>query len=299
MYQEFETLLERFINYIMIEKGLSNNTIESYRRDIKNYLLYLEKRGMKDFAKIPLSLLREYITSLIRSTAYMSSIRRYISSLRHFHKFLYLEKIIDADPSEFIDPPRDWKRLPSTLSVPQVEALLEQPDGNTPEGLRDRAMLELLYATGLRVSELINLTFSSINLEVGYVRTVGKGGKERIIPLGEYALEKLNIYINKARPLFIKKGTPSQLFITSRGKAFTRQGFWKMVKRYAKKAGIESSISPHTLRHSFATHLLERGADLRALQLLLGHANISTTQIYTHVSKEHLKNVHTKYHPRG
>lgn len=296
--ENLKKLLEKFINYIIVEKGHSRNTTEAYRSDLTKYISYLEKKGIKRPGEITVLILREYISMLMTSNTSIPSIKRYISSIRHFHRFLYIESITDSDPTAFIETPKGWRKLPAALSLSDVENLLKQPDTTTPEGIRDGAMLELLYATGLRVSELINLTYGNINLEVGYIKTTGKGGKERIVPIGEYAIEKIQYYIDRARPSLLKNRISPYLFVTSRGKVFTRQGFWKLIKKYAKRAGIERTISPHTLRHSFATHLLERGTDLRSLQIMLGHSDISTTQVYTHVSREMLKRVHAESHPR-
>lgn len=298
MRDDLNTLLSRFLSYIRIEKGLSANTIESYRNDLTRYLSYIEENGIHETNSITLNILREFLAQLLRNQMSVSSVKRCISSIRHFHKFLLMEGLTDTNPTTYIESPRGWRRLPMTLSVSEVDALLKQPDENINEGIRDSAMIELLYATGLRVSELISLKQGNINLEVGFIITVGKGGKERIVPAGEYALDKIKFYIKTARNQILKERQSPHLFVTSRGKGMTRQGFWKIIKKHARLAGIDKAISPHTLRHSFATHLLERGADLRSVQMMLGHSDISTTQIYTHINRERLKKIHAECHPR-
>lgn len=298
MSDDLNTLLSRFLSYIRIEKGLSANTIESYRNDLTRYLAYIEENGIHEINNITLNILRDFLARLLRNQMSVSSVKRCISSIRHFHKFLLMEGLTDANPTTYIESPRGWRRLPNTLSISEVDALLKQPDENINEGVRDSAMIELLYATGLRVSELISLKQGNINLEVGFIITLGKGGKERIVPAGEYALDKIKLYMKTARNQILKERQSPHLFVTSRGKGMTRQGFWKIIKRNARLAGIDKTISPHTLRHSFATHLLERGADLRSVQMMLGHSDISTTQIYTHINRERLKKIHTECHPR-
>ncbi len=292
------TLLGKFICYARIEKGLSDNTIESYRKDLSGYLAHLDRHGVETPSAITPGILRGYPSQLLRNRLAVSSVKRCISSIRHFHKFLQIEGISDSNPATYLEAPGGWKRLPQTLSISEVDALLRQPDDGIYEGIRDSAMIELLYATGLRVSELISMKPGNINHEVGFIITIGKGGKERIVPAGEYALDKVRLYIRTARPLILKNRQSPHLFVTARGKGMTRQGFWKIIKKYARKAGINKDISPHTLRHSFATHLLERGADLRSVQMMLGHSDISTTQIYTHINRERLKKIHSECHPR-
>ncbi|MEM7008574.1 MAG: site-specific tyrosine recombinase XerD, partial [Thermodesulfobacteriota bacterium] len=224
---------------------------------------------------------------------------RTIVSIKQFFKYLLLEKIIKEDPTSQIQTPKMKKSIPGVISLEDVEIILASPDESTPEGIRDLAMLEVLYATGIRVSELIGLKLNDVNFEMGFVIVYGKGSKERIVPIGEKAQEKLKIYMENSRPVLLKGKDAKELFVTRRGKGMSRQGFWKLIKNYALKSGITKDISPHTLRHSFATHLLERGADLRTIQIMLGHSDISTTQIYTHVESERLKEIHKKYHPRS
>ncbi|HZX48299.1 MAG TPA: site-specific tyrosine recombinase XerD [Nitrospirota bacterium] len=298
MRDDLNTHLSRFLSYIRIEKGLSDNTIASYRNDLTRYLAYIEENSILDSNSITLNILREFLAQLLRNQMSVSSVKRCISSIRHFHKFLLMEGLTDTNPTTYIESPRGWRRLPTTLSLSEVDALLKQPDEKINEGIRDSAMIELLYATGLRVSELISLKQGNINLEVGFIITVGKGGKERIVPAGEYALDKIRFYIKTARNQILKERQSQHLFVTSRGKGMTRQGFWKIIKKHARLAGIDKAISPHTLRHSFATHLLERGADLRSVQMMLGHSDISTTQIYTHINRERIRKIHAECHPR-
>ncbi|MCC6544010.1 MAG: site-specific tyrosine recombinase XerD [Nitrospirae bacterium] len=298
MNDNLNTLLSRFLSYIRIEKGLSANTIESYRRDLTRYLAYIDENNIHDARSVTLNILREFLAQILRNQTSVSSVKRCISSIRHFHKFLLMEGLTDTNPTTYIESPRGWRRLPNTLSLSEVDALLKQPDEKINEGIRDSAMIELLYATGLRVSELISLKQGNVNLEVGFIITVGKGGKERIVPAGEYALDKIRLYIKTARNQILKERQSPHLFVTSRGKGMTRQGFWKIIKKHSRLAGIDKAISPHTLRHSFATHLLDRGADLRSVQMMLGHSDISTTQIYTHINRERLKKIHAECHPR-
>lgn len=293
------TLLSGFFNYLAVEKGLSQNTLYSYKNDLTSYISFLENREITSLENITTTHLREFIMSLMSSKSLsVSSIRRYMSSLRQFHKFLVQEGITESNPTLHIETPKGWQRLPKTISVSEVESLLKQPGDNRPVSLRNGAMIEVMYATGLRVSELVNLKHNNINFEIGFITTVGKGGKERVVPMGEYALERLKQYVERARPVILKGRSSSHVFVSSWGKGLTRQSFWMVIKKYAKMAGITQDMSPHSLRHSFATHLLERGADLRSVQMMLGHSDISTTQIYTHITMERLKKIHAGSHPR-
>jgi len=304
---KLERLLNEFINYISLEKGLAKNTQESYARDLKFYLKYLKKRKI-DPLNIEHQEITDYLWSRKEKGAKASSLFRYLESIKLFHRFLYVEGYTKNDPTLYLSSPKLVRPLPAVLSETELERLLVQPEVKKFYGLRDRAMLELLYACGLRVSELINLKLGNINLVYGHVRCLGKGGKERIIPLGDYACEYIRMYLEARKkrrvvPLVVNppRGEPAEeniLFLDKLGKKFSRVGLWKIVKKYARKAGINKTITPHTLRHSFATHLLERGADLRAIQEMLGHSDISTTQIYTHLEREHLKDLHRRYHPR-
>ncbi len=292
-----EDVLNLFLDYLSVEKGLSPNTILSYRRDIEKYWLFLKKE------KIPWPRAgEEHLVRFIHDQSLAGlqprSLARLISALKSFYRFLLLDGLAKKDATANLSLPKLWMNLPKFLTVQEVEELLSQPDDKDLHGLRDLAMLEVLYATGLRVSELVQLKPKDINLDDGYLVCRGKGGKERIVPLGKSAAAVTRRYLEEARPRLQKK--PSEaLFLTRLGEAFTRQGFWKMLRDYGCKAGLSSKISPHVLRHTFATHLLERGADLRSVQLMLGHSQITTTQIYTHVSRERLRQVYERYHPRA
>ncbi len=289
-------LLERFMNYISVEKGLSRNTVVSYKRDLNRYLQKMQGKGPDDITRADVV---SYLGSLSSSGIASRSVARNLAAIRGLHKYLVIDGLARRDPTADLETPRGWKKLPRSLSSADVEALLVQPDSSSAIGVRDKAMLELLYATGLRVSELVGLTLASINLERGFLIVMGKGSKERAVPMGEAAVDAVKEYLSRARPVLLKGKESDALFISSRMRRITRQMFWERIKFYARGAGIAAAISPHTLRHSFATHLLDNGADLRAVQAMLGHADISTTQIYTHVSRERLRKVHEKYHPRG
>jgi len=290
--------LDRFVDALWMERGLSRATLSAYRRDLEGLGLWLAPRGCTLVAAGSGDL-HDYLATRVRSGARPRSTARLVSSLRRFYQYLVREGLSQSDPSSRIDAPRLGRPLPKSLTESEVEALLAAPDARTGRGLRDRAMLELLYAAGLRVSELVGLSLARINPRQGVVRILGKGGKERLVPLGEEALAWLETYLRDARPALLD-GHPSEaVFVTARGDAMTRQAFWYLIKRYARQAGIVKPLSPHTLRHAFATHLLDHGADLRALQMLLGHSDLSTTQIYTHIARERLKELHARHHPRG
>jgi integrase/recombinase XerD len=290
-----ESLLANFLNYLAVEKGLARNTLESYERDLRKYLYHMKAREPDDITRSDVVSFMTQISSAGISTP---SAARCLSAIRGFHKYLMTDEHAHIDPTENIETPRGWKRLPKSLSTIDVDALLGQPDSATLLGLRDKAMLELLYATGLRVSELVGLKLHDVNLERGFLVVMGKGSKERAVPLGEIALAAISRYLGSGRAALLKGGDADHLFISSRRRGMSRQMFWMRIKHYAAKAGISGTISPHTLRHSFATHMLDNGADLRAVQAMLGHSDISTTQIYTQVSRERLRKVHEKYHPR-
>jgi len=288
--------VDRFINFLRIERGLANATVEAYSRDLNRFLEFLAARG-----HTPLNTSREEINLYVRSLGHAlspKSMARNISAIRGFFRYLAGSGRINKNPARLVEAPKLARRLPGVLSGAEVERLLGQPDGVSPKGLRDNAMLELLYATGLRVSELVGLKLSGLNLEAGFVRTLGKGSKERVVPVGEKALAALRAYLAQGRPRIIKGKDSHYVFLNLRGRPMTRQGFWKIIKAYGRSAGIKKNITPHSLRHSFASHLLEAGADLRSVQVMLGHADISTTQIYTHVTRERLKELHEKCHPR-
>ncbi len=292
-----EDVLQGFLDYLSVEKGLSPNTILSYSRDINKLFLFLRK-GKISWSEVKEEDLIKFVHQQSKAGLAPRSLGRMISSLKSLYKFLVLDGIIKKNPAINLSSPKIWLKLPHFLTVEEVEFLLKQPDETKTRGIRDRAMLELLYATGLRVSELISLKQKNLNIEDGFLLCRGKGGKERVVPIGESAKQAIQRYLEEARPKMLKERSDS-LFLTSRGGTFTRQGFWKLLKTYATKSGLALKISPHILRHSFATHLLERGADLRSVQLMLGHTQITTTQIYTHVSRERLRRVYDKYHPRA
>lgn len=288
--------LDRYLDYLAVEKGLSPNTIEAYSRDILSFIDTLEE-GVTLLTAEPEDILRFIRLQRDKGLKPRSYVRALVA-LRGIYRFLLMEGYTDTIPTSKIDLPRFYKKLPDVLSVEDVEQILNAPDTDTPKGLRDKAMLELLYATGLRVSELLNTELENVNFQLGYIITLGKGSKERIVPIGEVALRWLKDYMDNARDSFLKGRQTKYLFLNPSGRRLSRQGFFKIIRQYASKAGIRKRISPHTLRHSFATHLLEKGADLRAVQTMLGHSDISTTQIYTHISRERLKEIHKKFHPR-
>lgn len=295
-----ERLIEHFIHYLMVEKGLAQNTLESYRRDLLLYSTFLKENydgiAIRETTRTHII---AYLLELKRKGRATTTISRNLASIRSFYNFLIRDHYIDNDPSQNLESPKIDKRLPKILSVVQVDRLLQMPEVNSVAGLRDKAMLELLYATGIRVSELVSLNIDDLNLNMGLIKCFGKGSKERIIPLGSLAIESINNYLDYSRVKLNKKPDENALFLNHHGRRITRQGFWKIIKKYAKIASIEVDITPHTLRHSFATHLLENGADLRSVQEMLGHADISTTQIYTHLTKAKLKEVYSKAHPRA
>lgn len=292
-----DLLADQFINHLRVERGLSENTIQSYSRDLMRFFQFLEKRNLSPLLVTQDDIV-EYVGSTLSAVLSARSTARNISALKMFFRFLVSDGKIESSPARLLDTPKLERRLPEILSYKEVELLLSMPDISKPLGQRDKAMLEVLYATGLRVSELVGLNISNINLDAGHVRTVGKGSKERMVPMGSKALEALKDYLSDGRARLLKKQSSSFLFLNSRGRHMTRQGFWKIIKRYGLAAGIKKVITPHIMRHSFASHLLEYGADLRSVQVMLGHADISTTQIYTHITRERLKKVHEKYHPR-
>ena len=292
-----EESLQAFLEYLAVEKGLSQNTRLSYTRDIQKLFEFLGGQGL-DGSKVKETDLVKFIHFQSRLGLSARSLARLISSLKSYYAFLLLEKAIHQNPTANLSAPKIWFSLPKFLTVKEVEKLLEQPDEKNPRGCRDKAMLELLYATGLRVSELVTLKKKDVNLESSFLICKGKGGKERIVPLGNSASRAVRKYLSESRFKLLKKDS-EVLFLTSRGNTFTRQGFWKVLKLYGQQAGLKQKISPHVLRHTFATHLLERGADLRSVQLMLGHSQITTTQIYTHVTRKHLRRVYDKFHPRA
>ncbi|KON92617.1 site-specific tyrosine recombinase XerD [Rossellomorea marisflavi] len=296
-----EDHIEDYMHFLTVEKGLSKNTIDSYKRDLKSYSLYIKNvEGMEGWNEVSRVNIVQFLGHLGDQGKSSKTVARHVASIRSFHQFLLREKAVEQDPTVHLETPRTERKLPKILSLSEVEALLEAPDASTPLGMRDKAMLELLYATGIRVSELIGMKLDDLHLNMGFIRCIGKGNKERIIPIGQTAMNVLGDYLEHSR-LKLRSGRErdDHLFLNHHGRGMSRQGFWKNLKALQKKANIEKELTPHTLRHSFATHLLENGADLRAVQEMLGHADISTTQIYTHVTKTRLKDVYTKFHPRA
>lgn len=291
--------IEQFLDHLSVEKNLSGNTIEAYRHDIERYTQYLARHGCAEITGVTQKHVSSFVQLLDALGLEAKSIARNLSAIRTFHKFLINEDVLESDPAETVALPKLPKILPPVLSIDEVLIILEQPDTLTFLGIRDRAMIELLYACGLRISELLSLKMSQLIPDAEIVRVFGKGSKERIVPVGKIALEWTERYLEKIRPQLIRSGhAADELFLNAKGKKMSRMGFWKILKKYVDLAGIDKEVTPHTFRHSFATHLLEGGADLRVVQELLGHADISTTQIYTHIDREYLKEVHRTYHPR-
>ena len=294
-----DSYIDEFLNYLVFEKGSSPNTLCSYSNDLQKLRLFLQKKEIIDIDHLDKQILFQHIWSLGDAGLSTASIQRNIASIRSFFKFLLLEKHINGNPAGQLEIPKQTKALPNVLQTQEVNILLNAPKTDNPTGIRDKAMLELMYATGMRVSELVGLGLQDINTDMAYVRCFGKGSKERIIPLGRQAVTAVDVYLLKARPYLSRNLLSENLFLNARGGQLTRQGFWKIIKKYALESGIEKDITPHILRHSFATHLLENGADLRSVQEMLGHADISTTQIYTHITNQHLMDVYKKSHPRA
>jgi integrase/recombinase XerD len=292
-------LIDEYMNFMAIEKGASRNTIEGYSRDLNRYAEFMTESGVRPIGKIGTGEVVSYLARLQGEGLAANTVNRALAALRGFYKYLLREKKVDSNPLARIELARVWMRIPDVLSRDEMERLLAQPGSETPAAVRDAAMLELMYATGIRVSELVGLTVHSINWQVGYLVAMGKGEKERIVPVGQKAYERVKRYLDGARPLLLKGKESDTLFLNRSGKGLTRQGFWKIVKKYALQANLAKKVYPHTFRHSFASHLLEGGADLRSVQVMLGHADISTTQIYTHVTRERLKEIHRNFHPRG
>ncbi len=291
--------LDHYLNYLAVERGLSKNTLDAYGRDLARYLEYLELQKVDQLGHITPAVVLRFLSALKSEGLSARSRARTLAALRTFHKFLVREKITDDNPTDQVVSPKSLTTLPKTLSTVDVESLLASPKGESPLALRDRAMLEILYATGLRVSELVSLTRDDLQLDVGYLTAFGKRSKQRIVPLGDAAIAALKDYLSHGRAALDKQRGSKFLFLNRSGEGLTRQGFWKIIKRRALEAGISQNITPHTMRHSFATHLLENGADLRSVQAMLGHSDISTTQIYTHVTRERLRQMHALHHPRG
>ncbi len=295
----YPQLIDEFCDALWLEDGLSRNTLDAYRRDLAQYAQWLADACGKDVLAADHGDLQSYLAYQFQKKTRASSAARLLSSLKRLYRWLIRQNRIRVDPTLNIDAPKLPRTLPKSLTEADVDNLLAAPDLTTPRGERDRAMLETLYASGLRVSELVTLKLPQVSQDMGVVRVLGKGSKERLVPLGEEALARVKRYVAVARPALLAGQASDDLFVTAHGGAMTRQSFWQIIKRYALQTGLKTSISPHVLRHAFATHLLNHGADLRVVQLLLGHSDISTTQIYTHVARERLKQLHAQHHPRG
>ncbi|MCF1684972.1 site-specific tyrosine recombinase XerD [Tetragenococcus halophilus] len=289
-----------YLHYLLIERGLSSNTRKSYQRDLEQYLAFLHEKKITDWQNVDRYTIVSFLQFLQNEKKSAATLTRMVTSLRRFHQFLRQERYTDHDPMQHIDSPKKTQKLPDTLSLSEVERLIEAPDTKKVLGIRDRTILEVMYATGLRVSELIGLKLNDLHLAMGLMQTTGKGDKERIVPLGDMAIHWLETYLEEARPILCQKHPEEEyLFVNGHGTSLSRQGVWKNLKALVLKAGIMKNVTPHTLRHSFATHLLENGADLRTVQELLGHADISTTQIYTHITKKRMAEVYKQYFPRA
>jgi integrase/recombinase XerD len=291
-------LIDDFLHHLTVERGLARNSLLAYGRDLAKFARYLDAKG-RQARQVRQGEIEEFARRLSREGLAPKSIARALNSVRMFYRYLLLEKVVGEDPTAGIRAPRTWKTLPRFLTLEEVDRLLAAPEAAPPLGARDAAMVELLYATGLRVSELVSLRLRDLNLDSGYLRCLGKGSKERVVPLGRMAAERLRGYLNRVRPGLLEGAGHPALFVNSRGGSMTRQGFWKILKKYGRAVGLKGKLSPHVLRHSFATHLLERGADLRSVQMMLGHADISTTQIYTHINRARLRTIYRDYHPRA
>ena len=294
-----DNLIDQYLNYLLVEKGLSKTTLESYSGDMIRYQKFLHRNKTQCISEDDTALVLKHLIALRDAGLGARSRARHLVSIRGFYRFMVQERIVKHDPARLVDLPKTSMKLPDVLSVEDVTQLLETPDTDKPRGARDRAMLELSYAAGLRVSELVNLKLQDINLEAGFVRVLGKGSKERLVPIGLHAKDKIESYVEKSRTSLLKNQASPYLFVARAARPITRQGFWKLLRKYAMLAQINKKVTPHSLRHSFASHLLEGGADLRAVQVMLGHVDIATTQIYTHVARQQLKILHTRFHPRG
>jgi len=294
-----DQLVDLYLNFLTVEKGLARKTIEAYASDLAAFIAYLNQQNIDTIDHADTAAILKYIIDLRKNGRGATTRARHLVTLRGFFKYMHRSGHIKQNPAKLVDLPKSGLKLPTVLNVEEIDRLLATPDLDKPIGQRDAAMLELIYAAGLRVSELIDLQMTAINLEAGFVRVLGKGSKERIVPIGRKALNSIQAYVKTGRRRQLKDLTSPFLFVARAGKPMTRQGFWKLLKRYALKAGIQQGVTPHSMRHSFASHLLEGGADLRAVQVMLGHADIATTQIYTHVAQKRLVEIHKKFHPRG
>jgi len=294
-----EAQIRAFLNCLRVEKGLSDNTLQAYRRDMAKFTAFAAERGITAARKVTRSDIVEFLSMLYDRGLDSRSVARHLVTIRHFFRFALTEGYIADDPAVTIESPKFRQSLPEFLSVEEVDRLLEQPDKSNPVGMRDRGMIELMYSCGLRVSELCNISVSDLQAEAGYLRCIGKGNKERLVPVGKKALDALRVYLRKGRPKLLRESSTAHLFLNQKGHRLDRIAFWKILSDYGRKAALRRALTPHMLRHSFATHLLDRGADLRSVQMMLGHSDISTTQIYTHVVEERLKQVYKAHHPRA
>ncbi len=297
MADRLDSYIQLFMEYLSVEKLLAKNSLMAYQRDLRDYVTFLRKSKLVELEKVNPQKIHAFLMELKNKGLATTSIARHLVSVKIFHRFLVRERYLKKDITSTLESPKTWKKLPDFLSFVEVEKMIKATSGGSRKKVRDRAILELFYATGMRVSEIVNLKLADLNFEASILKCMGKGGKERMIPLGRIANEVIQSYIKHIRSKV--KSPSSELFLNRQGKKLTRQSFWKIIKKYTKEAHLKKRITPHTFRHSFATHLLEGGADLRIVQELLGHADISTTQIYTHVSKDRLKGIHTQFHPRG
>ncbi len=298
-----ESTIHVFLSYLRVERGLAQNTILAYGRDLRKFAAFLKKRRKERLEDVDREDVVDFLSSLYKDKLDSRSVARYLVSMRALYKFALQEEMVPVDPTENLESPKIRNSLPTYLRIDEIDKLLQAPDLSTPLGLRDRAMLEVLYSTGLRVSELVNLRMADVDMRIGCVRCIGKGDKERLVPIGRKAIEAVDAYLSQGRPKFARPSSPPPhnqvLFLTRMGKRMSRIGIWKILHDYGLRLGLRGRLTPHKLRHSFATHLLERGADLRSVQLMLGHADISTTQIYTHVVEERLKEIYKAHHPRA
>ena len=294
-----EELIDSFIDYLAIECGLAANTQQAYRADLRKFAAYLAKRRRRDPAHVTTSLILGFLLDMKDRGYSVATLARTLAAVKMFYRFLALEGVIERNVTTVLESPRIWRRLPSVLTPQEVDTFIAAPDERTPLGLRDKAALELLYATGVRASEVADLDIDSVHYDYGYLRCMGKGSKERIVPVGARALDLVRRYVFEARPLLLGGRPCAALLVSQKRRRLTRQTIWRVVKKHARLAGIRKNVSPHTLRHSFATHMLIGGADLRSVQEMLGHASIVTTQLYTHVDKDRLKEIHRRFHPRG
>ena len=292
-------LIDEFITHVALERGQAKNTQDTYRRMLTEFAGYLQGHNVQRWGEVTLQHITEYLHYQRKREMALNSILLELAAIRVLFRFLYANRYVPSNVAGLIDRPKRFKSLPKSLSMGDVDKLLQPPAGDDPRAVRDQAILEVMYASGLRASELAGLTLENINFESGFLRVIGKGNKERIVPIGRQALERLKFYLDRMRPKLVRSHTPSAIFLSNRGRPLSRVTLWKLVSGCAKRAGIVKHVSPHMLRHSFATHLLENGADLRVIQEMLGHADISTTQVYTHVDSQRLKSVHYQFHPRA